>query len=153
MADLCRMAEVGQRRQCPPPLCVQSLARADKQDRRHQDRHDAHRSTTKPATGWAITAPPANPCKNTAIGPAGNSAMGGMIGGTGPFATKPRGGIAGGGPAGARTSTFSQINHGAASRGAYSAATRNGITRVLRKVPYAGTAMAAYGAYDALTCD
>ena len=83
-------------------------------------------------------------CKDTPAGSAGNAAAGGALGGSGPFTSKPRGGIAGGGPSGTATSSFSQINHAAASRGWYSVATRNGITTVLRKVPYAGAALAAY---------
>jgi uncharacterized protein RhaS with RHS repeats len=92
-------------------------------------------------------------CKDTPAGSAGNAAAGGAVGGTGPFASKPRGGIAGGGPSGTATSTFSQMNHAAASRGWYSIATRNGITKVLRKVPYAGAALATYEVYDAFSCD
>ncbi len=92
-------------------------------------------------------------CKGTPAGAAGNAAAGGAIGGTGPFANKPRGGIAGGGSAGTATSSFSQMNHAAASRGWYSVATRNGITKVLRRVPYAGAALTAYEIYDAVSCD
>ncbi len=92
-------------------------------------------------------------CEDTPAGAAGNAAAGGAVGGTGPFASKPRGGVAGGGPAGRTTSTMSQLNHAAARRGWYSVATRNGITKVLRKVPYAGAALAAYEVYDALSCD
>jgi RHS repeat-associated protein len=92
-------------------------------------------------------------CQDTPAGAAGNAAAGGAVGGTGPFVSKPRGGIAGGGPSGTATSSFSQMNHAAASRGWYSVATRNGITKVLRKVPYAGAALAGYELYDALSCD
>uniref|UniRef100_UPI00398BE0EF RHS repeat-associated core domain-containing protein n=1 Tax=Polaromonas sp. YR568 TaxID=1855301 RepID=UPI00398BE0EF len=92
-------------------------------------------------------------CKDTPAGAAGNSVLGGALGGTGPFVSKPRGGIAGGGPAGSATSSFSQLNHAAASRGVYPVATRNGITKVLRKVPYVGSAILAYEIYDAFTCD
>lgn len=45
------------------------------------------------------------------------------------------------------------MNHAAASRGLYSVATRNGLTKVLRKLPYAGVALAAYELYDAFSCD
>jgi uncharacterized protein RhaS with RHS repeats len=92
-------------------------------------------------------------CRGTPLGPAGNSALGGALGGTGPFASKHRGGIAGGGLAGTATSSFSQINHAAASRGWYSVATRNAITKALRKVPYLGAAVAAYELYDAFSCE
>ena len=92
-------------------------------------------------------------CKDTPAGAAGNAAAGGAVGGSGPFATKPRGGIAGGGPSGGATSSFNQINHAAARRGWYSVATRNQITKVLRKVPYAGAALAVYEVYDTFYCD
>ncbi|WP_041352582.1 RHS repeat-associated core domain-containing protein [Nitrosospira multiformis] len=92
-------------------------------------------------------------CQTTPVGAAGNAAAGGAVGGAGRFASKPRGGIAGGGLAGTGTSSFSQMNHMAAKSGMYSVATRNGITEVLRKVPYAGAALAAYEVYDALSCD
>ena len=90
---------------------------------------------------------------STAAGAAGNAAAGGAVGGSGPFATKPRGGIAGGGRSGTATSTFSRINHAAASRGWYSVGTRNTVTKVLRKVPYVGIGLAAYEVYDAFSCD
>jgi uncharacterized protein RhaS with RHS repeats len=92
-------------------------------------------------------------CKNTLAGSVGNAAAGGAVGGAGPFASKPRGGIAGGGSSGSATSSFSQMNHAAANRGWYSIASRNGITKVLRKVPYAGAALASYELYDAFSCD
>lgn len=92
-------------------------------------------------------------CQDTPAGSIGNAAAGGAVGGAGPFASKPRGGIAGGGPSGTATYSFSQMNHAAASRGLYSVATRNGISKVLRKVPYVGAALATYEIYDALSCD
>lgn len=85
-------------------------------------------------------------------GAAGNAAAGGVIGGAGAFTSKPRGGVDGGGPSGRRTSSFSQMNHAAAAKKLYSNATRHGITKVLRKLPYAGYALAAYELYDAF-CD
>ena len=45
------------------------------------------------------------------------------------------------------------MNHAAARRGWYSVATRNQITKVLRKVPYAGAALAVYEVYDTFYCD
>ena len=92
-------------------------------------------------------------CPKTNLGPAGSAGAGGAVGATGPFAGKPRTGIAGGGPAGSTTSTASQINHAAAQRGLISIPTRNAITKVARKIPYVGTALIAYDVYDALTCD
>ena len=92
-------------------------------------------------------------CQGTLAGAAGNAAAGGAVGGSGRFASKPRGGIAGGGHSGAGTSSFSQMNHAAARSGMYSVATRIKITKVLRKLPYAGTALAAFEIYDAFTCD
>lgn len=92
-------------------------------------------------------------CRRIPLTSAGNAAVGGALGGTGPFASKPRGGIAGGGPAGSTTSSFSQMNHAAARRGWYSIATRNRITSVFRKVPYVGMALATYEIYDAASCE
>ncbi|TSJ82503.1 RHS repeat domain-containing protein, partial [Chitinimonas sp. BJB300] len=50
-------------------------------------------------------------CKDasTPAGTVGNAAAGGAVGGTGPFTSMPRGGIAGGGRAGKTTSVFSLI--------------------------------------------
>lgn len=93
------------------------------------------------------------PCEETNLGAAGNSALGGAIGATGPFARKPRTGIAGGGPSGSATSTVSEINHLAARRGWISIPTRNALTRVARRVPDIGTALAFYELYNALNCD
>lgn len=92
-------------------------------------------------------------CQDTPAGPAGNAAAGGAVGGAGPFRPKPRTGAAGGGPSGDRTSVFSEWNHAAARKGWYSRPTQHRITWWLRKVPYAGTALAAYEIYDALSCD
>ena len=97
------------------------------------------------------------PTASTPAGPAGNGALGAANGVFGPYAQKPRGGIAGGGPAESGTSVFSQANHAAAKSGAYSVATRNTIRdfgrSVSRKLPYASTAIAAYEIYDAFSCD
>jgi RHS repeat-associated protein len=92
-------------------------------------------------------------CERTPLGPIGNAAAGAAIGGTGPFASKPRTGIAGGGPSGSSTSSLSQLNHAAAQSGMYSRTTRNAVTSVLRKVPYAGAAIAGYQLYAAASCD
>ena len=92
-------------------------------------------------------------CQSTPAGAAANAAAGGAVGGAGRFASKPRGGIAGGGSSGTGTSSFSQMNHAAAKSGVYSVATRNGITKVLRTVPYAGAALAVYEVYDAFSCE
>jgi len=88
----------------------------------------------------------------TPLGPVGNAAAGGSTGATGPFAKKPRGGIAGGGNAGDRTSVASKANHSASKRGYYSTKTRNRATSILRKVPYIGAGLAAYQLYDAVSC-
>ncbi|WP_373421723.1 RHS repeat-associated core domain-containing protein [Burkholderia multivorans] len=92
-------------------------------------------------------------CRHTPLTSVGNAVAGGAIGGSGSFASKPRGGIAGGGAAGSKTSPFSQMNHAAARRGWYSIATRNGITSVLRKLPYVGMAVATYEIHDAVSCE
>ncbi|MBB3121771.1 RHS repeat domain-containing protein [Pseudoduganella violacea] len=93
------------------------------------------------------------PTASTPAGAAGNGALGGAVGLFGPYDSKPRTGVAGGGPAGSKTSIFSKINHAAARSGAYSIATRNAITSVARRVPYASAAFAGYELYDAFTCD
>jgi RHS repeat-associated protein len=92
-------------------------------------------------------------CIDTNLGAAGNTALGGVVGATGPFGSKSRTGISGGGPAGGATSSFSQLNHAAASRGWISTPTRNTLTRAARKVPYVGTALVAFEIYDAFTCE
>ena len=98
-------------------------------------------------------------CKDasTPAGPAGNGALGAANGVFGPYASKPRTGISGGGPAGSGTSIFSQANHAAEKRGAYSVATRNTIRdvgrSVSRKIPYVSAAVAAYEIYDVFNCD
>jgi RHS repeat-associated protein len=98
-------------------------------------------------------------CKDagTPLGAAGNAGLGAANGLFGPFGTKPRTGIAGGGLAGNSTSPFSQINHAAYQRGAYSAVTRNGIRdfgrAVSKRIPYVSTAITAYELYDAFSCD
>lgn len=81
---------------------------------------------------------------------AGNAATGGAVATTGPFADKPRGGIAGGGKAGTKTSVASKANHKAAQDGKISKKTSHKVTKVLRKVPYVGTAIAAGQLVDAV---
>ncbi len=90
---------------------------------------------------------------DTLAGPVGNAIAGGLLGGSGTFASKSRGGVAGGGRSGPLTSTFSQMNHAMARRGYYSPGTRGLITSGLRKVPYVGTALLAYELYDVTSCD
>ena len=66
---------------------------------------------------------------------------------TGPYVTKPRGGIAGGGRAGNKTSAWSTAVHQINIRTGKSAATVAGraVGRVMsRAVPYAGTALLIY---------
>ncbi|MRV76627.1 type IV secretion protein Rhs, partial [Duganella sp. FT92W] len=94
-------------------------------------------------------------CKDsgTPAGPAGNAGVGAADGIFGAHDVKPRGGIAGGGPAGRGTSIFSGLNHAAARSGKYSIATRNALTSIARKIPYVGTAIVGYEVYDALSCD
>ncbi|MDO6561649.1 RHS repeat-associated core domain-containing protein [Paraglaciecola chathamensis] len=87
---------------------------------------------------------------NSTANTAANAATGGAVAATGPFADKPRGGVAGGGPAGSKTSVASKANHAAAKSGAISTSTRNTVTKVLRKVPYVGTAIAAVQLGDAI---
>ena len=87
---------------------------------------------------------------NSTANTTANAATGGAVAATGPFADKPRGGVAGGGPAGSKTSVASKANHAAAQSGAISTSTRNTITKVLRKVPYVGTVIAAAQLGDAI---
>ena len=92
-------------------------------------------------------------CEKTPLRAGGNAALGGAVGGSGPFAKKPRGGVDGGGPSRNRTSSFSTMNHNAQKMGKYSIATRNKITWGLRKIPYVGGALISYELFDALSCD
>lgn len=94
---------------------------------------------------------------STPAGAVGNAGLGAANGLFGPFGTKPRTGIAGGGLAGNGTSPFSQMNHAAYQRGAYSVATRNGIRdfgrAVSKGLPFISTAISAYELPDAFSCD
>lgn len=98
-------------------------------------------------------------CQNasTAAGAAGNAAVGAANGAFGPHASKPRTGIAGGGPAGSSTSVYSQTVSEAYKRGAIGVETRGalrGAGRVISKgLPFASAAITAYEIYDAFTCD
>jgi RHS repeat-associated protein len=96
------------------------------------------------------------PDAGTALGPAGNAALGGALGAAGPFVQKPRTGVSGGGPAGDRTSVLSEINHALEQQGRYPTAIRNRITRLLRPASRAlgaaGAIISIYQIYDALTC-
>jgi RHS repeat-associated protein len=101
------------------------------------------------------------PCRDTGtpLGQGGNMGMGGIFGGAGPFATKPRVGVHGGGPSGYTTSSFSQINHAAARLypSAVRLGVRHGVSSALRwlspKIPYIGVAIIAYEVYGAQSCD
>ncbi|MFJ4143845.1 RHS repeat-associated core domain-containing protein [Pseudomonas sp. NPDC089734] len=110
---------------------------------------------------YAVSEWKAEHCKcedaGTPAGAAGNAAVGAANGTFGPYATKPRTGIAGGGAAGSRTSVYSQTVSEAYQSGAISIGTR----RVLRdtgrfiseRLPYVSTALAAYEVYDAYNCN
>jgi len=78
------------------------------------------------------------------------------LGGVAPLARKPRKGVAGSGPSGDATSTFSQINHAAARKFGYSTKIRHRITEVLRgaskKIPVIGGVVMAYEIYDLIEC-
>lgn len=87
---------------------------------------------------------------NSTATTAANAGTGGAVAATGPFADKPRGGVAGGGPAGSKTSVASKANHALAKSGAISTATRNAATKILRKVPYVGTGIAVVQLGDAI---
>ncbi len=87
---------------------------------------------------------------NSSVATAGNIAGGAAVAVTSSTQVKPRTGISGGGPSGSGTSVASQLNHNAARRGLYSISTRNSLSKVLRKVPFAGYALGAYQLGDAL---
>jgi hypothetical protein len=87
---------------------------------------------------------------NSTVNTAGNAATGASVAATGPFEKKPRGGIAGGGPAKKKTSVASKANHAAAKKGIISKKASHAVTKVLRKVPYVGTAIAAVQLGDAI---
>jgi uncharacterized protein RhaS with RHS repeats len=93
---------------------------------------------------------------DTALGPEISAGVGGAAGLTGPFASKPRGGISSGGPSGSRTSPASIINHGASGKGLYGPQTRRVLTKLTRAsskaIPGLGAALTVYGIYDAVTC-
>lgn len=78
-------------------------------------------------------------CKDTPLGSLVNSALGGVIGALSPFAKKERGGVSGGDRSRGATPPFSQLNHAASRREWCSVPTRNMITTVARKLPYAGS--------------
>jgi hypothetical protein len=90
-------------------------------------------------------------CKDdsgTPLGPEGNSAMGGVVGGTLGVVRKDRIIY----PNQPYTSSFSELNHAAYNSGLYSVKVRHGITKILRKTPYVGAVVAAYEIYDAISC-
>jgi RHS repeat-associated protein len=82
---------------------------------------------------------------------AGNATIGGSIAATGKFEKKPRGGIAGGGPSKNKTSVASKANHAAAKKGVISKKASHAVTKVLRKVPYMGAAIAVAQVVDAIS--
>jgi len=96
------------------------------------------------------------PDAGTALGPGGNAALGGAPGAAGPFVQKPRTGISGGGPAGDRTSTLSEINHALEQQRQILDRYAKQITRILRPASRAlgaaGAIISIYQIYDALTC-
>lgn len=88
---------------------------------------------------------------NPGIVIAGNAAGGAGVAATLPTQNKPRGGIAGGGPSGDKTSLASQINHRLAQSGRYSLSTRNFLTQqILRRIPYLGAGLGLLELIDAL---
>lgn len=97
-----------------------------------------------------------DPDAETALGPEGNSTLGAVAGTFGAYENKPRGGIAGGGPSGNKTSTFSKMLHDAYKNGNISKGTtkifRNIGRKIAKRIPYVGTAITAYEVYDASNC-
>ena len=98
-----------------------------------------------------------DPDEDTVLGPAGNAAGGAAVGTFGGFENKPRGGIAGGGPSGNKTSVYSKAVHGAYKNEVINKETtrvlRNGAGRVAKSIAYVGPAMTLYQLYDASNCD
>ncbi|ELP4037568.1 RHS repeat protein [Salmonella enterica] len=98
-----------------------------------------------------------DPDADTALGQAGNAASGAAVGTFGGFENKPRGGIAGGGPSGNKTSVYSKVVHSAYKNEVINKETtrvlRNGGRRVAKSMPYVGTAITLYQVYDASNCD
>jgi RHS repeat-associated protein len=87
---------------------------------------------------------------NSAAATVINAGVGASVAVTLPTQTKPRTGVAGGGPSGSGTSIASRLNHAAYRRGLYSVGTRNVATKVLRPVPYVGAAVSVYQLVDAV---
>lgn len=98
-----------------------------------------------------------DPDADTAFGQAGNAASGAAVGTFGGFENRPRGGIAGGGPSGNKTSVYSKTVHNAYKNKVINKETtrvlRNGGRRVAKAIPYVGTAITLYQFYDASNCD
>jgi type VI secretion system secreted protein VgrG len=92
----------------------------------------------------------------TALGSAGNAGLGAANGTFGPFARKPRTGIAGGGRAGTKTSAFSTLAHELNKRKLITTGTTKTMRKlgrtVAKKIPYVSTAVIAYEIYDAYEC-
>ena len=98
-----------------------------------------------------------DPDADTVLGPEGNAATGATAGAFGPYEYKPRGGIAGGGPAGDKTSTYSKTLHNAYKNKVISKGTtkilRDAGRKVAKSIPYVGSAIVSYEVYDASNCD
>ncbi len=98
-----------------------------------------------------------DPEADTVLGLEGNATAGATAGAFGPYEYKPRGGIAGGGPAGDKTSTYSKTLHNAYKNKVITKGTtkvlRNIGRKVAKSIPYVGTAIGAYEIYDASNCD
>ena len=94
---------------------------------------------------------------DSTLGPAGNVALGAAAGATGPFATKGRTGVAGGGASGQRTSVLSKAINAAYKNGQLSPGTTNRIrvliTRPASKlVPGGALVIMAKDLMDLLNC-
>jgi len=97
-------------------------------------------------------------CESTGstAGPAGNAAIGAGTGSFGKFASKPRGGIAGGGKSGGRTSPFSLGVQKALDGGRISIPTKNAMRRfgrgAARAFPGLGAALTLKDLAEAAQC-
>ena len=92
----------------------------------------------------------------SSLGASGYTALGGLEGAVGPFATKPRTGLSGGGLSGSSTSIYSQLVGQGFQANMYGNTGRNvlrGVGRGLsRGIPLAGLAALGYDIYEVATC-
>ncbi|WP_414196914.1 RHS repeat-associated core domain-containing protein, partial [Salmonella enterica] len=95
--------------------------------------------------------------ENSPFRKTGNVATGAAAGLFGGFETKPRTGIAGGGPSGSATSVYSKAFHYLYNKGIITKKTTHVFRaygrKIVKKIPYVGAVMSMWDIYDASTCD